>query len=252
MSEGISVTLTDGVARLRLDRPASANALDLATARALRSAVAAIDGDDEARAVLLTGAGPHFCAGGDVVSMVGAQDRAAYVEELATVVDEALQALDRMAKPVVAAVHGAVAGAGLAVMLSCDLVVAETSTTFVAAYAGVGLTPDCGLSWLLPRVVGQQRALELLLSLRTLDAATARDWGLVTEIAERGGADERAASVASALAAGPSFALGQTRALVRGSWTTTRDAAGRREAEVIGRAVQTPEATDRLARFTRR
>lgn len=173
-------------------------------------------------------------------------------KELVGLLDEALVALHDLDKPVVAAVHGAVAGAGLALMLSCDLVVAASSTRFVSAYAGVGLTPDCGLSWLLPRAVGQQRALELLLTPRAIGADEARAWGLVTEVVADHEVADRAAELADSLADGPAYALGQARRLVRRGWTQERVAAGRLEAATIARAVVTPAATERLERFAGR
>lgn len=248
----IGYEVVDGVGHIVLARPASSNAVDLPTAHALRDAVAAAAADEAVGAVLLTGEGTRFCAGGDVASMLAAADRAAYLEELAGSLDEALLALHRLEKPVVAAVRGAVAGAGLAVMLSCDLVVAEASTRFVSAYAGVGLTPDCGLSWLLPRAVGQQRALELLLTPRALTADEAHAWGLVTEVVPDATAGDRAAGLARRLAAGPVFALGQARRLVRAGWELDRSATGRDEAVTIARAVVTPDATALLDRFVGR
>ncbi|NHC21912.1 enoyl-CoA hydratase/isomerase family protein [Nocardioides sp. IC4_145] len=247
----VRVEVCDGVGHLVLARPSASNAVDLPTAHALRDAVGALAADDAVAAVLVTGEGPRFCAGGDVASMLAATDRAAYLEELAAAVDEALVALHRLEKPVVAAVKGAVAGAGLAVMLSCDLVVAQASTRFVSAYAGVGLTPDCGLSWLLPRAVGQQRALELLLTPRVLTVEEARDWGMVTEVVPDGDAD-RAAELAERLARGPAYALGQARRLVRSGWDADRAAVGRDEAATIARAVTTPQAAALLDRFAGR
>lgn len=249
---GVRLEVRDGVAHLVLARPAYANAIDLPTARELRRLVGEAAADDGVGAVLVSGEGPRFCAGGDVASMVAADDRGAYLRELAQTVDEALLALGTAPKPVVAAVHGAVAGAGLALLLSCDVVVAESGTRFASAYAGVGLTPDCGLSWLLPRAVGQQRALELLLTRRALDAEEAHRWGLVTTVAEPGTALEQARTTAAELAGGPTYALGQARALVRASWTTSREEAGRAESDVIATAVQLPAATSRLARFASR
>lgn len=247
----VSVEVNDGVAHLRLNRSEVSNAVDLATADALCAAVGSVATDEAVKAVLLTGDGPRFCAGGDVASMLAAADRSAYLEELALRLNEALVALHRLDKPVIAGVRGAVAGAGLAVMLSCDLVVAEASTRFTSAYAGVGLTPDCGLSWLLPRAVGQQRALHLLLTSRVLTGSEALDWGLVTEIVHDD-AEHRARDLASQLAAGPSFALGQARRLVRRGWETDRATVGREEAATIARAVDTPAAAALLDRFAGR
>jgi 2-(1,2-epoxy-1,2-dihydrophenyl)acetyl-CoA isomerase len=240
----------DGVATITLNRPEASNALDLATAHALHDAVMAAALDETVAAVLVLGQGRRFCAGGDLASMVRAQDRSGHLEQLASAADTALLALASIEKPVVAGVQGAVAGAGLAVMLSCDLVVADAQTKFLAAYAGVGLTPDCGLSWLLPRAVGQQRALELFLTPRTLTAQEALDWGMVTEVATDNLAD-RARDLANTLASGPGYALGQARRLVRNAWAVDRAAAGRNEATTIARAVTRPDATELLRRFAR-
>lgn len=239
-----------GVAHLRLNRPDVANAVDLDTSRELDRLVRRVETDAAVRAVLVSGSGSRFCAGGDVGWMLEASDRAAALTELATSLDSTLLRLGSLGKPVVAAVHGAVAGAGLAVMLSCDLVVASSSTRFVFAYPAVGLTPDTGASWLLPRAIGQQRALELALTGRSLDAETARSWGLVTEVVEADPLD-RARELATQLAAGPSWALGQARRLIRAHQAVSREAAGLEETRTIAAAVRTPEAEAALARFVR-
>ena len=134
-------------------------------------------------------------------------------------------------------------------MLSCDLIVSCASTKFATAYAGIGLTPDCGLSYLLPRVVGQQRALELLTTNRVLTAQESLDWGLIPEVRDDADARGRAEELAEVLAAGPAFALGQAKRLVRTSWETTRAAVGRDEARTIGRAFEHPHAQHRIREF---
>ncbi|MFF2850296.1 enoyl-CoA hydratase/isomerase family protein [Streptomyces sp. NPDC058001] len=246
----VHYTCLAGVARIVLARPAVANAVDLPTARALGAAVGRAAADPDARAVLVSGEGRRFCAGGDVAAMASAPDRAAYLEELATTLDGALRCLAGLDKPVVAAVQGAVAGAGIALMLSCDLVVAAASTKFLLAYASVGLTPDCGVSYLLPRAIGQQRALELALTDRRLTAGEARTWGLVTEVVDEDLCGERALQLGEQLAAGPAFALGQAKRLLRSSWQTSRERTGREEAHVIARAVTEPAARAAVDRFT--
>lgn len=248
----VSYNTSQGVAHLELNRARVSNAIDLATADAFGDAVDLAAADDSVRAVLVTGSGPRFCAGGDLASMLAASDRGVYVEKLAQTLDESLQRLARLEKPVVAGVHGAVAGAGLAVMLHCDLVVAGAGTTFVTAYSGVGLTPDCGLSWLLPRAIGQQRALDLLLTNRAVNAAQALEWGMVTETTPDAEVADRALAVALKLAQGPAAAFGQTRRLVRSSWEATRVETGADEAGTIGRAVVSDEATRLLAKYATR
>ena len=177
MPDLIGYSVAQGVAHIRLNRPEVSNALDLDTARAFASAVEQAATNDEVRAVLLTGEGRRFCAGGDVASFARAADQPAYIHQLASELDAGFQRLAALDMPVVAAVHGAVAGAGLALMLSCDLIVADPATKFVFAYPAIGFTPDCGLSYLLPRSIGQQRALRFALMGEPASAEDAYDMG---------------------------------------------------------------------------
>lgn len=252
MTELINYTVSNGVAHLEVNRPEVANVFDLPTSQAFGAAVAAAAADENVRAVLISGAGKRFCAGGDVASFVAAGEdrgaRAAFLQELADDLDGAFQALTALEKPVVAAVQGAVAGAGLGLALSADLVVAEAATKFVFAYPGIGLTPDCGVSWLLPRAVGQQRALQFALLGRPLVAAEAAEWGMVAEVVESD-ALGRARAIAEQLAAGPAVAFGQVRRLIRASATSTRAEAGAEESRTIAASVQTDEATALIAKF---
>lgn len=251
MSASINLTICDGVAHLEIDRRDQSNSFDLPTARAFAKAVRAVELDASARVVLLTGAGMRFSAGGDVASMAAAHDRSVYLHELADTLDGALQRLDSLPKPVVVAAQGAVAGAGLGLMLTGDVIVAERATKFVTAYAGVGLTPDCGVSWLLPRAVGQQRALLLTLTSLAIDGDQALSWGLISEVVDRD-AVGRGREVARSLAAGPSRALGQARRLQRASWSVDRTTSGADESRTIAKAVATPEANALLEAFIKR
>lgn len=250
MSGIVAATDERGVLRIELDRPHSGNSIDLDAAERLLQVAHQAERDDAVRAVLVVGAGSRFCTGGDVAAMRSAPDPTAYVRELATVLDDAFRVLDALAKPVVCGVHGVVAGAGVALMLSADLVVAEADCRFTVAYTNAGLTPDCGASWLLPRAIGQPRALELTLTNRVLSASEALDWGLVASVAP----DARSAAAASAttLAAGPAAALGAARQLIRGSWDKSRIDAGRDEATTIAAMIGTADAAERIEAFFRR
>ncbi|WKU03557.1 enoyl-CoA hydratase/isomerase family protein [Micromonospora sp. HUAS LYJ1] len=249
MTDSVRYAVAGGLARITLNRPDVSNAVDLPTAYALEAAVTSAGTDDDVRAVLLTGAGQRFCAGGDLAAMAAAEEPAAYVRELALVLDRALRHLSTLPRPVVAAVHGAVAGAGLGVVLSADLVVAARSTKFVFAYPRVGLTPDCGVSVLLPRAIGQQRALQLALTPRPLGAEQARDWGLIAEVADDEAATPRAAAIAEKLAAGPTIAYGETKRLLRAGWGEPPERVSRDEADTIARLVAGSGAVDLITGF---
>ena len=241
----------DGVGRIILDRPKVSNAVDLETARQLAKAIEAAAAP-EIRSVLLTGEGARFCAGGDVQSFVAAAEPPAYLHQLATELEAALRRLSELPKPVVVAVQGAVAGAGLAFVLNADVVVAARSTKFRMAYAGIGLTPDCGVSYLLPRAVGTQRALELALTGRTLTADEAREWGLVAQVVDDAEASATAAGLARALADGPAHAFGQAKRLIRSSYSETRESSAADEADTIAAAVLTEDARTLIDRFVQR
>lgn len=246
----VQLVVANGIAELRLNRPQAANAFDLETAREFATAVDAAAADGDVRAVLVTGAGPRFCGGGDVSSFVAASDPPAYVRQLASELDAAFRALAAVEKPVVAAVQGAVAGAGLALMLSSDVIVSAPATRFVFAYPGIGFTPDCGVSYLLPRAVGQQRALAFALTGKALTAAEALEWGLVSEVADDPGG--RAREVAAGFAVGPATALGHVRRLVRQGWEMSRAETGAEEVRTISEMVKGEEAQMLLARFVGR
>lgn len=243
--------IIDGVGRLVLTRPEQSNAFDLPAARDMAVAVGAVSVDD-VRAVSLTALGKRFCAGGDVTSFLAEDDPAAYLLELANVLEGALRDLADLAKPVVAGVRGAVAGAGLAVMLSADVIVASRSTSFVMAYAGIGLTPDCGVSYLVPRAIGQQRALDFALSGRVLSADEALEWGLVSYVVDDDAVEARVDEIARTWADSAPTALGQARRLIRAAWDTTGPEQSADESATIASLVTGDEAQRLVTAFTAR
>jgi len=169
----------------------------------------------QVRAVVLTGAGRHFSFGGDLRAMTaGDAADAGYIRELTTYLHAALSHFVRMDAPVIAAVNGTAAGAGVGLVAAADLAFCAASAKFTLAYTNVGLTPDAGTSFLLPRIVGVKRAMELLLINRLLTAAEAQAWGLVNEVVPDEQLLERALEVAARLAQGASGAFGATKRLV--------------------------------------
>ena len=249
--EAVLVGVRDSIARITLNRPDRSNSFDLDAAREF-CAVVERTAASQARAVLLTGNGPRFCAGGDVASMVVADDRAAYLRELARTLEAGLRAMSELPIPVIAAVQGAVAGAGLAVVLNADVVVASRSTKFLTAYAGIGLTPDCGVSYLLPRAVGQQRALELALTGRVHSAEEALEWGLIAQVVEAEDLATVADELVARVASGAVAALGDAKRLIRSSFEMPRVQSAAAEVDSIARAVTRDEAISLIEAFTKR
>ena len=235
----VEYTVADGVAHIELNRPEAANTLDMTLGVALREAAERAAEDEGVRAVVLSGAGKRFCGGGDIASFADSQDTAGDLYELAVAGDAAVAALEALDKPVAVAVHGAVAGAGLGIMLAGDVVIAAEGTKFVVAYPKIGLNPDCGTSTLLPLAMGRQRALAFALRDQPLSADEAREQGLIAEVA----ADPlaRARELAATWAAGPAGAYGQTRRLLRAGSLRSREESGRDEAETIRARASLPE-----------
>lgn len=200
-----------GVAVLVLNRPGRRNALTPAMLAGLRRLLAEVEADDEVGALVLTGAGDAFCAGGDVQVMaeqgLGTRTPAAAVEQQRRE-QRVVERLWRMPKPVLAALPGAAAGGGLGLALACDLRYASDRAVLTTAFAKVGVSGDYGVAWSLTRLVGTARARELMFFADRLDAPTALRLGLVNDVLPH---DELAAAVlerAAALAAGPRVALG--------------------------------------------
>jgi 2-(1,2-epoxy-1,2-dihydrophenyl)acetyl-CoA isomerase len=247
------LTAKDGpVVTLTLDRPDAGNAINLELAIALRDAARDAIADPGCAALVLAASGRVFCAGGDLASIAGAPDVRGHLRELALTLHEAMALLRESRLVVVAAVAGAAAGAGFALALNADLVVAGESARFIAAYSAVGLTPDTGLSYLLPRVVGAHRASELALLGRTLDAQTAREWGIVNEVVADSTVRDRAAELARTVANGPVPAVAETKRLLReGGTDSGADFRSQldEEARVIVETVASDDARRRIRAF---
>lgn len=216
----LRLDLRDGVAHLTMTRPEAANTMNLEFGREFLAAAAAIESDARVRAVVLCGAGRNFCFGGDLRGMVAsAADLGAYLTELTGALHAGLFKLARMDAPLIAAVTGTAAGAGLGLVLAADLAIAGRGAKFTAAYSGVALTPDAGCTFLLPRAVGCKRAMELFLTNRILSAEEALDWGLVNQVVEDEEVAAGAAALAARLAAGPTGAFGCIKRLMLESLT---------------------------------
>lgn len=249
MSDHVNVIVSNGMCHIELNRPDQANSINLDLAKGLQTAARRTE-ESDVRAVLITGAGRRFCAGGDLASLAGKDNAGEQIHELAVTADEGVQRLERLAKPIVAAVQGSVAGAGLAIMLAADVIYAAPDTKFVFAYPSVGLTPDCGASRALPAAMGLQRALAFALSGKPISSDQALNQGLITAIAEAPGQD--ALQLADNWAKAASAALGATRALIRVASDTPRPEVGQQEAEMIAERAEQSEAQQLMELFMQR
>ncbi len=214
----IEVDTRGAVAVVTLNRPDNSNTLNLQMAMDLLAAAMTCGRNSAVRAVVLTGAGKNFSFGGDLRGMMAKGKSAdAYLHELTTYLHAAISHFVRMDAPVIAAVNGTAAGAGVGLVAMADLAICAASAKFNLAYTSVGLTPDAGTSFLLPRIVGAKRAMELILLNRSITAQQALSWGLVNEVVPDGEVMPAALRMGEQLASGATRAFGQAKRLLANS-----------------------------------
>jgi len=218
-----------GYAVVRLNRPERLNALTHALVQDLHVELAALDADPTVRAVVLTGEGRAFCSGADLGG--GPSDAEDVIRRL---YNPLITQLTSMATPVIAAVNGVAAGAGFSLALAADLRLASENASFALSFVKVGLVPDAGATWLLPRAVGSTRAAEIALLGRKVTAAQALEWGLVNEVVSPDDLHKRAREVAAELAS-VSASVGPIRQLLTSSWEV--DLATQLDAEATAQGV---------------
>jgi 2-(1,2-epoxy-1,2-dihydrophenyl)acetyl-CoA isomerase len=240
-------TSHDGaVLTITLNRPDVLNALNAAVHSALAAALEEAR-DTNVRAVVLTGAGRGFCVGQDLTEFreapgdIGERLRATYHPNVL-----AIRALE---KPVIAAVNGAAAGAGLSFACACDLRIASDAAVFIPAFVNIGLVPDSGGTFFVTRLLGYARAFEWLCSGRRLTAAEAHAWGLVSEVVEADAFPSRAAEFAAELAALPTSAIGMTKRLLDRAGGSTLDEQLAREAQLQAAATQSEDFAEGVQAF---
>lgn len=236
-SHGSVLVERDGaIATLTLNRPSSLNTLDLTMVDALVAHTAQLAADDGLRCIVLRGAGAHFMAGGDIKSFAGQlgapmAERQLHFTRMVRRVHAAIENLQRMPHVVVASVHGAVAGFGMSLMCACDLAIAADTSYFASAYRHIGLTPDGGATYTLPRLVGLKKAMEIMLLAERFDAREALRLGLINRVVAAADLKAVTAETAVAIAIGPTMALRNAKRLLNQSWSQTLTA--QLEAEAI-------------------
>ncbi|GAB2908915.1 enoyl-CoA hydratase-related protein [Rhodococcus aerolatus] len=246
----IDTELADGVLALRFVRPAAGNVIDTAFGDELLAAVrSAADRVDEISVVTLTSTGRNFCVGGDVGSFAAAADRGAHVGSLAEALHESVLGLVDLGVPLVAGVQGWAAGAGLSLALLADLLVLERSAGLRAAYGGIGLSPDGGMSHSLPRAVGPALAADMILTNRGLTADEALAHGVAARVVEDGEAAVAATRLAQEIARGSRQGARQAVALLRASDGRTLPEQLRAEAAGIAACAGGPEGTEGVDAF---
>ena len=249
MSEPILLCTIDGaVGRLTLNRPKQGNAIDVALADALMEAAVRLAEDPTVKVVTLTGHGRLFCAGGDIDAFTSGEP-GAVIARITVSLHAAINRLATMPKPLITLVNGPAAGAGLGLAMLGDIVLTASSAHFTSAYTAIGVSPDAGTSWLLPRLIGLRRAQEMILTNRRVGADEAHAIGLVTRVVADEALAEAGEELAQSLAMGATAALATARRLLHRSHCSSL--ADHLEAEAAGivAAARSDEAKARLSAF---
>jgi 2-(1,2-epoxy-1,2-dihydrophenyl)acetyl-CoA isomerase len=250
VSAGLDLVLEAGVATLTFDRPAVLNALDAPMIAAFRAACEAVERNADVRCVVVRGRGPAFLAGGDVAMFAAHLDELPRLSlRLARELHAGILALRRMPKPVIASVHGAVAGAGISIMAACDLALAADDARFVAGYSAIGTSPDGGASYFLSRCLGPRVALEFLLLSEPIDAAAALAMGLVNRVVPAAELAAQTRALAMRLASGPTYAYAQTKRLLDDAATLRLEDLLEAEAQAFSRCAATADMREGVRAF---
>ena len=221
----IQFNIADGAAKLTLNRPDRLNSFTREMHAEVRDALDKVEADGSVRTLLLTGAGRGFCAGQDLSDRAvapggGAVDLGESVEKR---YNPLIRTLTSLPMPVVCAVNGVAAGAGASIAFACDIVLAAKSAKFIMSFANIGLVPDSGSSWILPRLAGHARALGMALTGAPVTAEQAEDWGLIWNCIDDDRLSDEADALIARFAAAPTRGLAETKKLIRGAFTRPLD-----------------------------
>ena len=248
--ETLSFDVSDGVARVALNRPEAANAFNIQICGDFFDAAIACDERDDIRAVVLTGEGSMFSAGGDLKFFTAQGDAlGATLKEITGLLHAAIGRMAHMDAPVVGAINGMAAGAGFSLAAACDYAIAAKSARFTLAYTAAGLSPDGSSTWFLPRLIGLRRARELMLTNRMLSADEALDMNIIDRVVADDALEDEAMALAKQFAEGPTRAYGATKRLLQETWSSGLEVQMDRETRSISDLTRTADAREGISAF---
>ncbi|PTD95934.1 enoyl-CoA hydratase/isomerase family protein [Pseudothauera lacus] len=255
MAGTVLLNIDKGVATLTLNRPAALNALSLEMMEDLGEAVRRLAAAEGVEVVVLTGAGDHFMAGGDLrdfarhLGLPAEERRAVFQRMIELHINPSVHALQALPQPVIARVRGACAGFGLSLVLGCDMAICADTTVFTTAYAAIALSGDGGVSWLLSRTLGRRKAAELLLLGERFDAAEALRLGLVNRVLADDALDAGCAALVARLQAGPRHAYAEIKRLLGSAGELPLGPQLQAEAEAFARCAATADFAEGVSAF---
>lgn len=248
--EKILFDVQDGVATITMNQPDKANAVEAEAMRELMWCANQCDEKKEIRAVVLTGAGDFFCAGGDLKYFLSqGDDRGIALKDTTTYLHAAIARFTKMDAPYIVAVNGMAAGGGFSLSLTGDIVLASDQAKFLSAYTAAGLCVDGSSSYFLPRLVGLRRAQELIFTNRTLSAEEALDWGLVTKVVPHAELMAEAGALAARMAKGPTRSYGRVKRQLENTFGNSLEQQMELETRLIAEAAMSPDGREGIDAF---
>ena len=248
----LKLEVANRIATLTLNRPDAANGMNLELTQELAVAAAQLDADGEVKAVIVTAEGRFFSAGGDLKSMSSDDpdfNPGVYIKDVADYLHKALSIFARMEAPVIVAVNGMAAGAGFSFSLAGDMAIAAKSAAFTMAYTAAGLSPDGGSTYTLPRLIGERRAKELMLTNKMLSAQDALEWGLINAVVEDDQLMQEANKLAAMFVSGSKRAFGDVKTLLLSSDSTSFEAQMEIESRTIRNALLSEDGVEGTTAF---
>ena len=247
----VQIDIDGPVATVSLNRPNNMNTVDLEMARSLYHISLKLCNDESVRAVIITGIGDKsFCAGGDLSAFAMHSDSIGnYIQEVTHYLHEAIICFARMNAPVITAINGVTAGAGIAFLGFPQLVLASNSACFVSAYTKAGLTPDGSSTWFLPRLIGMRRTQEFIFTNRMLSANEALEWGLINQVLDAKELLNEARKKAHEFAVGPRMAYGRIKDLLNNSFSTSIETQMKQEALYLSKSAQSVDGQTGITNF---
>jgi len=246
----LKLDTSEGVATISINRPDAANAMSPLCAREISLVATRLESDPSVRAIVITGAGKMFCAGGDLGAFAAAGDDARrLLLEMAGDLHVGLSRLARGNAPVIAAVNGTAAGAGFSLVMACDLAICAESAVFTMAYTRAGLSPDGSSTFYMPRKIGDRRTRELMLTNRLLKSAEALEWGIVNRVVPDAEVLPEAMKLAKELANGPTRSYGALKTLLNGTFEQTLESQMELEARAIADLSRTHDGKEGIQAF---
>jgi len=247
--ETLLFEVDDSLAILTLNRPDEANAMNLTMMQELMQVSITCDEDPAIRCLLVTGSGPMFSAGGDMKAFVASEDTGRLLKEMTVYFHAAVSRFARMDAPVIMAVNGTAAGAGFSFAASGDIALAAESARFVSAYTAGGLSPDGSSTFFVPRLLGWRKAMELMLTNRSLTAAEAAEWGLINRVVPDADLMAEATALGRKFAAGPTKAYGKVKHMLQQTFSETLESQMELEARSIADLTRTDDLAEGVLAF---